>query len=81
MADASQDRDSYSEMLYNNPDLMEAVHLLARQVPRIADVRGCTRDHGEISTCKNEKSINSSSRQWSPDSRSVDQARTASLIR
>lgn len=30
MADASQDRDWYSEMLHNNPDLMEAVYLLAR---------------------------------------------------
>lgn len=34
MAGASQDRDLYYEMLYNKPDLMEAVHLLARQVPR-----------------------------------------------
>ncbi len=33
MADASQDRDWYSEMLHNKPDLMEAVHLLARQLP------------------------------------------------
>ncbi len=28
---ASQDRDLYSEMLYNEPDLKECVHLLARQ--------------------------------------------------
>src|SRR5690349_476823 len=28
MAGASQDRDRYFEMLYNKPDLMEAVHCL-----------------------------------------------------
>jgi hypothetical protein len=26
-----KDREGYSEMLYHKPDLMEAVHLLARQ--------------------------------------------------
>src|ERR1700733_5324547 len=39
MAGVSQDRDWYSEMLHNNPDLMEAVHLLARHQHNLYSLR------------------------------------------